>query len=390
MTTVSALANNISRYPASISAVWHNNPNLSFVGGYNNPSVCLVMFDPVAGKKTIRCDCAEGYFGIEWCEPLSDFLPLSSVVTTKSGLHINSSLLVNETFNANVIDPHDAFGTQTFAVPFLNGTYNISFITMFTVFWSCISLNDTFQPTTPQRSSSISTPLVASVDIPRGAICPFLVIDLSFSCAQCDSELPQGLSFSSVTGTISGTPTKAGRALVNITAHDSLSGDASFISTVNITIEECGPLTCLNGGVCDSGTDRFDNVYKCTCTANYTGSQCQQFQSVISADASTQSGLRDSSTIIIIAVLSGFAALLIIGGVIFFKHRLKQTQHKPFDFEQQMKELMARGLILDPNYNKVVHRPLEIKRSRVQILETLGSGAFGDVHKVCLDFFLFP
>lgn len=256
---------------------------------------------------------------------------------------------------------------------------------MYTVFWSCLlqtyDPQNTFTPTKPQFVSTLFQPLDAPVDFPRNALCPFVPSSLVYSCPKCASELsPLGLSFSTTTGAISGTPTRAKNAVVDILAHEVLTGDSVNISSVTITIAECGPETCLNGGVCIGGADAYDNVYSCLCTANYTGSQCQQFQSIVQTRSTDANSLTGSS-IAIIAALSAFAAFLLIAGVIFIRHRRRDNADKPFDFETQMKELIARGLIADKN-QKELKIPFEIKRKRVKTLEALGSGAFGDVHKV--------
>ncbi len=80
--------------------------------------------------------------------------------------------------------------------------------------------------------------------------------------------LPPGLSISSSTGTISGTPTTAGTYNVTVTATGGGSGSASFTWTISSTGGTCSVTNGTDVSIPDNNTNVFSDIVISGCTGN--------------------------------------------------------------------------------------------------------------------------
>jgi hypothetical protein len=180
-----------------------------------------------------------------------------------------------------------------------------------------------------------------------------------------------------------------GDCVVTITAIDAGGDDFTLdpiwleVRKADVDIPTFGPngQDCANGVRID-GTDdeRFDGHYTCDCeNTPYLGDNCT-----------------DSSRLSIGAVIGGlfggFLALA-VAGVAVVKHRERMLLMKAFDFEAELLQLHANGVIptvaadSDDAISGGTARgiPREIKRRFINRTDQIGSGAFGDVYKAILD-----
>eukprot|EP00051_Salpingoeca_urceolata_P001714 m.43425 g.43425 ORF g.43425 m.43425 type:complete len:1401 (-) comp11636_c0_seq3:170-4372(-) len=202
--------------------------------------------------------------------------------------------------------------------------------------------------------------------------------------------VPTGISVTSTTGRIVGTPSVADE----LYSFDLIASDSSG----SVVLERFSgivskPPDCDNaangpkGKPCSNGVCvddvKFDNEFACDCTGtNFTGDNCDVTGSVIinPGPNPVASSAASTDTSPIIGGVAGGCFLLIVVAVVLLLRRQDQTQ--PFDFEEELEKMRQEGLLRDEAEKKV---PREMRRGQIKMLEKLGAGAFGDVFKGTVD-----
>lgn len=378
-------SNNITLVPKSFADI-SANVTLSMV---NNPSECFKVLDRELKASRIICDCAKGYVGINSCTSVEEFLQLPAVASQSSGLHLESTLLNNSEYSVafgypdvgsalgDVQDPQ--LNIFAFEVPLLDGsTYNVSLPSVFSVFgWT---LGEGFpQPALSTLQAAMWSPtlLLPTYKDPKVLLNPNTPTSLAFTC---DPPLPSGLSMKPITGEVAGKPEVASPPTVYyVTATDEFTQESLVVATFTLSVVDCGPDTCLNGGVCGSLGNEYSSEFSCDCKNNTAGPRCERLERVVenSNGSFWTVGPIVLVSLLAVAVLCGLVVLAWLG-------RRHKANSQPVDFEAQMKAMIAQGLIKDHGAaNRKLIQPREIKRARIKLSEDkIGSGAFGSVYKV--------
>lgn len=203
-------------------------------------------------------------------------------------------------------------------------------------------------------------------------------------------DAPSWISVSRETGALSGKPDilAAGTQHAKLYAQDE---DLKTLQVANIEItvvipNDCdvnrngpGGRGCVYGNCTDS--EPFDQLFSCTCAnSTVTGANCDTITGQVANSAS--SSLPDQAVYTIIAVALVLLAMLAVAG--YTTYRKYRAQHAPVDFKVEIDKLTAHGTIWVRPGAEGPRIPRELLRSRLTLLDKLGSGAFGEVRKATL------
>ena len=206
---------------------------------------------------------------------------------------------------------------------------------------------------------------------------------------------PCGLSVNASTGAIYGRPGISGIFNVSVVAfpayRSSKSGGsiASMVTKVPLmlTIVDCDDqLTCHGGRCIDDTSSAFDGEFSCNCsTTGMVGTFCDTKPVTLdNANSNAVQGASEAaSASLTIGLSAGIGALVLIVAVslVAWRVQVRRLANRPFNFAQALDRLKQDGLVAED----ITMTPREIPRRCVQLLERVGEGAFGDVHKGYLD-----
>ena len=406
--------NRIKRVPLNTSSFWQQTDGIVMTM-LDNPSVCMPVFDPVQVRRRIVCDCTEGYFGTDSCEPVDQFQVLPSIISEVQGLHLTGPMLVNGTADLlrpvakATFDPNSPLtlfiNAQIYSVEFITGTYNISLLTIYSV-WKLPRGQTTYpwNATTPVLRGGLFDEVAWPVSVPRDAFNIFMPVLWTFTCNGCEVLLQRlGLAFDNKTGTIAGVVNSTGHFEFVITAIDTFTSEPANVSVVTLELTACGLNTCTGHGTCSAPPTAGNNIiydprFVCNCTLAFEGTRCEASRSDNKVITSSESKLPDWAIGVIVGLIV-LILLLLLATFCYFRQKHRRERDKPFNFAQQMKRLKEIGLIqvndgssaqagskpsalLGASSTRELVTPFELKRSRIKILDKLGSGAYGTVHKV--------
>ena len=168
---------------------------------------------------------------------------------------------------------------------------------------------------------------------------------------------------------------------MTIVALDSTGRRSAALQRHVITIKSKDTVDLTNGPGgkdCRAASERkdetpFDRNFACECTDGYSGPNCMvKADTALSGEAATDSGP------IVGVVFAVFILSLVILAVAYKVHR-RNVAMRPVDFESKFKEMIAAGFILDEDGNLTQDAPVlrELKRTSINLVDTLGSGQFG-------------
>jgi hypothetical protein len=124
----------------------------------------------------------------------------------------------------------------------------------------------------------------------------------------------------------------------------------------------------------------FDDRYSCDCTASQSvGPNCDE---QAASPANGQSSAFDDNLIIILGVVGGL--VLLVAGLLYRNRRLESWKRRqPVKFDEIMEKIRAQGLVSarDGVGDTAASPPAEIPRGDIVLLDQLGKGNFGEVHK---------
>jgi hypothetical protein len=127
-------------------------------------------------------------------------------------------------------------------------------------------------------------------------------------------------------------------------------------------------------------TTPFDFQYTCDCTGfSGVGSNCDE---QAASPAQSQSSVFDDNLIIILGVVGGL--VLLVAGLLYRNRRLERWKRRqPVKFDEIMENIRAQGLVSarDGVGETAASPPAEIPRGDIVLLDQLGKGNFGEVHK---------
>ncbi len=86
----------------------------------NNPSVCAKYIDSSTERIIVICDCAPGFYGIDFCEPIADYVRLPPLFSALAGAHLKHPALLNGVYDETVELPgYDSQlpAIQDFSIP---------------------------------------------------------------------------------------------------------------------------------------------------------------------------------------------------------------------------------------------------------------------------------
>ncbi len=83
--------------------------------------MCAKYIDPSTGIRAI-CDCAPGFYGIDFCEPVADFIRLPPFFSVLAGAHLKHPALLNGVYDETNINAteHQFPGDQVLSIPLNN------------------------------------------------------------------------------------------------------------------------------------------------------------------------------------------------------------------------------------------------------------------------------
>jgi hypothetical protein len=256
--------NNISQIPQSFSS-WMRQLHVFTTG--NNPSECFHVLDIATGETTYVCDCAKGFFGIDYCEPIDALVKLPAYVTPDGNV-IHDNRVVNQ--RLPVADPHDPFPdqSQNFTLQFSNPRVerNVSLYAVtsaFTVF---------AEKRPPQPFALLSSLRQPTSDI--AAVTTNYLVPTNLTYASDRSISGLDLIPTSTGVLINLTPSTSGTFTFRVTATDLFCGESMTVLDVSLEVQDCGNQTCFHGGTCVDQGNSTDGDFACVCTADFKGILC--------------------------------------------------------------------------------------------------------------------
>jgi hypothetical protein len=336
--------NLISRFPRGLIPLWSTLRMLITLG---NPSRCFRAIDPILKTVEVVCDCAEGYYGIHFCEPLNDYVELPVLSSVAVGVHLEHPVLENGRYDSDNTTFGDALCPNEICADFFpeisnlviplaleskdgddddnNESVTISIMSVGSVFQleprglsgdygmqSFKILSIAGSVNSPLESHSLRPPVNPNVP----TLLKYQFSTTSFGTEQILADA--GITLDVDSGVFSGASPIAFRHIFAIIVTDVLSGESKFMS-VAIYISDCGNYTCASGGVCDAGYDAFDDIYTCVCEAGFTGLRCEEKLADINLE--TQ-GVSTSPSVIGGAVGGGLFVVLVIAIVLLLLYRV--------------------------------------------------------------------
>lgn len=207
--------------------------------------------------------------------------------------------------------------------------------------------------------------------------------DLSFAV----QGAPPGLLIDPADGYIQATPTSPGNFIVTLFAEDSRNERAKITEmTMLIKYKDTDiPANGPNGADCTNGkhvdTVPFDGAFTCNCNSTqYEGFNCELRKPESAATISSPG--KDTGPLV--GGLLGFVVFCTVVGMIVYRYRAHNEAMKATNFSDELQRMIDAGEIDEDVAGKDLI-PREIKRSHITLLQTIGSGQFGEVHKALLD-----
>ena len=349
------------------------------------------MLDPKSGVMIGICDCDKGFYGIDFCEPISDFIRLPVINSLAATAKIIDSRIV---------------GGETVVVPFSSPRAGLAQVSQ-----NAVQLQCSIPISSPAMVWNVTIPVVQSVfkaflgptdrwirDDPQVVVLDAsqrqrvsrrvlvnsnpnapskLIYTVSNSDALSGLSVKAATSGFDIAGPLS---PQSGSFTFHVTATDSFSRESLVVANVTLNVQDCGTDTCSNGGKCvDTDGDPYNGNFTCECTSLFTGIRCDE---IVSNSTSSVRELTTSSGVSA-AVYGGIAAamaVLLLALIIVLVRHYKR-KHAPHDFSSMLETVD--GLNASDHHGPKV--PREIKRSAVRIVHNLGKGNFGTVDKAILD-----
>ena len=301
----------------------------------NNPSRCLRFYVPLQLSSMYLCDCADGYYGKDYCMPLSDNIEMPPFTTYLGGVHIPSNRVQSAT-----------------SVGFALGNGDPNVPQLVTLQLELASSNDTnpSSPSSPPEPlpireaysvffngtilsadltvmSSLFAPVVGNLQLPLQNY--NLLVPRNFTYST-NTSLPDGIQLAPLTGKLSGSSNASGMMRFDVIVTEQFCGETAVVAKVNLSIVDCGSYTCLNGGTCqDASGSVYDNVFTCHCTSGFTGGRCEALYVAGSSSSSSSSNPAAVAGI----VVSLLFVFVVVGSVMFIKvraQRLRELQQKDY------------------------------------------------------------
>jgi hypothetical protein len=254
--------NSISHIPLTLSG-WVSQLQFFTTGG--NPSECYRVLDIPSGNTTGVCDCAKGFYGVHYCEPIDTFFRLPAYITSRGGNVLRDSRLVG---GLQVLEStNGAEYTLQISSPRVDRVVTIpSELTAFGV-------DSEGVPDPPQAVARLTSLRQPSADLVTVRTNDGAPTSLSYTSSSLISGLdliPTSSGFR-----MSLTPSTSGIFSFNVTATDSFCGESKIVAVVSLVVRDCGNRTCFNGGTCvDLGSSSTDGDFLCLCTASFKGALC--------------------------------------------------------------------------------------------------------------------
>jgi Leucine-rich repeat (LRR) protein len=413
--------NNLTRIAASLRN-WASRFALFSTGG--NPSRCLRVFDPVERATIGVCDCAGGFSGEEYCEPIDRFIQLPVYATAVAGLDLSGDSRVDLSQLSNRVPAFSQFPQlTTFTVPVDGEAAALEIPAVRSAF----ELSTESNAPLPAAQVRIDAALRDSVQqVVPVAVNPSVptVLEYRLNGTLVGAAGAVGLSVVGSPGGLifTGQLQRSGHFRFEAIARETLSGETKVVAVASLAVRDCGAQTCANGGTCvdedgdpynggmacqcpptfagmfcteaanatedcgeatcrNGGTcvddgNPFNRIFNCTCAAGFAGLLCDvQDQGPASSSSS------ELSTGAVIGLVLGVAALLLLL-VVLVVRRLRR-KNVPHNFREMLDMIPDLQDLEDEEVGHIL--PREIKRRAVRIICNLGKGNFGTVDKALLD-----
>ncbi len=66
--------------------------------------MCAKFIEPSTAEIRVICDCASGFYGIDYCDPITDFVRLPPFFSRLAGAHLKHPALLNGAFDESNIE----------------------------------------------------------------------------------------------------------------------------------------------------------------------------------------------------------------------------------------------------------------------------------------------
>lgn len=163
---------------------------------------------------------------------------------------------------------------------------------------------------------------------------------------------------------------------------------SSFVVDVRSSDDTAPGANCSgNGRAIDDGV-RQNDLYVCDCSSSgYSGTFCDIPPSPDTSVADPDPPANTSDTIVYGLMVVVILLFLFVAAMVVRAQRQKRIGQLPVDFSDTVDRMLASGLIhaRDSMMDGGARTPVELRRSRIELLEILGTGAFGVVRKGIYD-----
>lgn len=355
--------NAIAHIARSWTAVWPRAVQ-SMATFRNNPSHCDIVLDPNdfldASAPQVVCDCATGYTGLNFCEPVQDaFIQLPPIVTDFHDLALSHPLLDSGSYHFSVTTMDQIVRSSFLVIPITSSDGSVSTAVPLYI----ATVRSAFQLSSASEIEAVCSFLCAAMTpfdlslslslhqslLPSHSFLAegnqFIATEMSYSFEPPLNASETGLSIAHTNGTIVGSPVSPMPPTVFvITAIEAFSGESRHVANLTLTVVDCGPWSCSNNGSCIDDSDPFNGAYTCSCLSTFTGPRCTTaLQTVLTTTASSDNALSVASGIAA-GVLLAIATLVLL--LLWRRRRMQQrkTFHVFISYRVEEDKALAEAL----------------------------------------------
>ena len=277
--------------------------------------MCYRVFDPTAGTTRGVCDCAPGFFGVDYCEPINQFTELPQFASELAGLHIDNTILD--------IDLQDnEIQGNNFQYPFpMNFSWRGAVVEIPVVYsaFACTptSSNPPEAPEAPLAPSFLFIQTSQNMNINESVAVSVnnnVPVNLAYAMTApipiLNRLLILGLANNKF-AVVGRAPDVSGQYEFLVSATDSVSSESKVVANCTLVVQDCGAETCSNQARCVDRGSPYDNSFFCRCPTGFSGVRCDLYSPLTDVSPPTALGAQIGAPIAVLAALVLIALVFI-------------------------------------------------------------------------------